>query len=154
MSEVWFYHLERSSLDTVLPDLVEKTLERGWRALIICDTAERASAIDSLLWTHDDQSFLPHAQAGEGDPARQPVLIGVEQDNRNDANVMFLVGGAVPHAWDSEAISRLSRVILIFDGRDSEALAQARDAWKQAGAAGHAVTYWRQSAGGKWEKQA
>ena len=32
--EIWFYHLERSTLDQVLPTLLEKTLERGWRALI------------------------------------------------------------------------------------------------------------------------
>ena len=32
--EIWFYHLERSTLDQVLPGLLEKTRERGWRALV------------------------------------------------------------------------------------------------------------------------
>ncbi|MDB5454933.1 MAG: polymerase chi subunit HolC, partial [Caulobacter sp.] len=32
--DVWFYHLERSALEQVLPELLEKTLGRGWRALV------------------------------------------------------------------------------------------------------------------------
>jgi DNA polymerase-3 subunit chi len=64
MTEILFYHLERRGLDDVLPGLIEKTLERGWRALIRVESAERADAIDTLLWTYND-GFLPHAQAGD-----------------------------------------------------------------------------------------
>ena len=96
MTEALFYHLERRTLEDVLPGLVERTLERGWRAMIRTDSAERAEAIDNLLWTYDEASFLPHAQAGDGDSARQKVLITVEDANLNSANVLFLVGGATP----------------------------------------------------------
>lgn len=154
MSEVLFYHLERRTLDDVLPNLVEKTLERGWRALIRAESADRAAAIDTLLWTYNDQTFLPHAQAGDGDPARQPVLITAEDDNPNSANVMFIVGGATPPEWDSDFANMLARIVLMFDGRDGEALAAAREAWKHAKAANHDVTYWKEFASGKFEKQA
>ncbi len=96
MTETLFYHLERRSLDDVLPGILEKTLERGWRAVIRADSSERADAIDSLLWTYNDQTFLPHAQSGDGDPRRQPVLITVEDENPNNANVLFCIGGAMP----------------------------------------------------------
>ncbi len=33
-TEVLFYHLEQQALEKVLPSLVEKTLERGWRAVV------------------------------------------------------------------------------------------------------------------------
>jgi DNA polymerase-3 subunit chi len=150
MSEILFYHLERRSLDDVLPGLIERTLERGWRALIRVDSAERADAIDTRLWTFSD-GFLPHAQAGDGGPARQPVLITVEEGNPNAANVLFLVGGAAPPAWDSAAA--FTRIVLIFDGRDPAAVDTARAAWKDAKAAGHDVTYWKESPTGKWDKQ-
>ena len=153
MTETLFYHLERRSFDDVLPGLVEKTLERGWRALICTDSAERADAVDTRLWTYDDQSFLPHAQSGDGDPARQPVLVTVEEGNPNAANVLFLVGGAAPPAWDSVAANELIRIVLMFDGRDPAAVETARAAWKDAKAAGHEVTYWKESPTGKWEKQ-
>jgi DNA polymerase-3 subunit chi len=150
MTETLFYHLERRSLDDVLPGLLEKTLERGWRAVVRADSSERADAIDTLLWTYDDQTFLPHAQMGEGDAKRQPVLITVEDENPNGANVLFCVGGAAP---DWNAVAGLTRVVLMFDGRDGDALARARAAWKDAKAAGHDVTYWKESPGGKFEKQ-
>src|SRR5690349_11599483 len=34
MTDILFYHLERQPLDRVLPQLLERTLERGWRAVI------------------------------------------------------------------------------------------------------------------------
>ena len=153
MTEVLFYHLERRSLDDVLPGLIERTLERGWRALVRTESAERADTIDTRLWTYDDQSFLPHAQAGDGDPARQPVLITVEEGNPNGANVLFLVGGAAPPAWDGDAAKGFIRIVFLFDGRDPAALEKARAAWKDAKTAGHDVTYWKESSTGKWEKQ-
>ena len=151
MTETLFYHLERRALEDVLPGLVEKSLQRGWRAAIKTDSAERSDALDTLLWTYDDQSFLAHAQAGDGNAAAQPVLISVEEGNPNSAEIFFYVGGAMPGDWAT--LSALARVVLLFDGRDAEALAQARGAWKEAKAAGHDVTYWKETPGGKFEKQ-
>lgn len=152
MSEALFYHLERRRLEDVLPGLIEKTLERGWRALVRAESAERAASIDALLWTYSDASFLPHAIAGEGNPALQPVLITVEDDNPNRADVLFLVGGARVPTW-TEAGRSYTRIVLLFDGRDSEMQGAARQDWKEARSAGLDVTYWKESASGKWEKQ-
>lgn len=154
MSEVLFYHLERRTLDDVLPGLVEKTLERGWRALIRPDSADRAGAIDALLWTYDEQSFLPHAQAGDGDAARQPVLISLEEGNPNRAQLLFLVGSAAAPDWTGPEAQGFARIVLLFDGHDPAALDSARRAWKAAKDAGHTVTYWKETPAGKWEKQA
>jgi len=151
MTETLFYHLERRALEEILPGLVEKSLARGWRAAIRTDSSERSGALDTLLWTYDDQSFLPHAQLGDGDPAAQPVLITVEEGNPNSANIVFYVGGAVPGDW--AALNDLARVVLLFDGRDEGALAAARAAWKDAKAGGHDATYWKESPSGKFEKQ-
>jgi len=154
MTETLFYHLERRSLDDVLPTLVTRTLERGQRVLIKADSADRASALDNLLWTYDDQSFLPHAQVGDGDAKRQPVLITTEDENANSANVLFLVGGAEPPAWNGAEANALTRIVLMFDGRDADSLTRARAAWKEAKAAGHDATYWKEMPSGKFEKQA
>ena len=154
MTETLFYQLDRRALDDVLPGLIEKTLERGWKALIRVDSSERADAIDNLLWTYSEQTFLPHAQAGDGNPKRQPVLITVERDNPNDANVLFLIGSAEPPSWGAAETKSLTRIVLMFDGHDSDALGQARTAWQAAKSAGHDVTYWKESASGKFEKQA
>jgi DNA polymerase III subunit chi len=151
MTETLFYHLERRSLEDVLPGLVEKSLQRGWRAAIKTDSSERSDALDALLWTYDDQSFLPHAQQGDGEAAGQPVLITVEDGNPSAAQIFFYVGGALPSDWSG--LNELARVVLLFDGRDETALASARAAWKDAKAGGHDVTYWKETPSGKFEKQ-
>ncbi|MDQ2860403.1 MAG: DNA polymerase III subunit chi [Pseudomonadota bacterium] len=147
--EVWFYHLERATLDQVIPGLLEKTLARGWRALVRSSDPAHIEHLDSWLWAFRDQSFLPHGLAGEAGAPRQPILLTTTHDNANGANALFLVDGAEPGD-----LSPFERCILIFDGRDETALRTARARWPAFKAAGHPVTYWKQGESRGWEKQA
>jgi DNA polymerase-3 subunit chi len=147
--DVWFYHLERTALDQALPELLDKTLGRGWKALVRTGDAQRLDHLDGWLWSYREDSFLPHGLAGEPLAARQPVLLTTEQDNANHAQALFLIDGAEPGALDG-----YERCILLFDGRDPEATALARERWKVFKGAGHTVSYWRQGETRGWEKQA
>ncbi len=147
--EMLFYHLENQTLDRILPSLVERTVERGWRAVVQAGTPERLEAIDALLWTFKDESFIPHGTAKDGPPTEQPVFLTTGDENPNGAAVRFLVDGAT-----IESYAGYLRVVLIFDGHDSAALTSARAQWKAAKAQGLAVTYWQQTDGGRWEKKA
>ena len=147
--EFWFYHLERQPLQAVLPVLVEKTLARGWRALLRFSTPERLDTIDSALWTYRDESFLPHGTARDGHADRQPVFLTTEDANPNGAAVLFLLEAA-----EEREPERYVRVIRLFDDADQEAKALARTEWKRAKAAGSEVSYWRQDASGAWKKSA
>lgn len=146
--EVWFYHLERSGLDQVLPELLEKTLARGWKAVVRAREAERVEHLDGWLWSYRDESFLPHAPADEPGAARQPVLLTTAFDNQNAADALFLVDGADPGALED-----YERCIVLFDGRDETQLAVARSQWSALKAKGHPASYWKQQTRG-WEKQA
>jgi DNA polymerase III subunit chi len=149
MTEVLFYHLEHHPLERVLPSLVEKTLERGWRAVVQAGSEERVEALDTLLWTYRDDSFLPHGTRRDGSPASQPVFLTMGEENPNGSQVRFLVDGA--QAGD---LAGYVRVVYLFDGHDAAAVANAREQWKGARAAGAEVTYWQQSPQGRWEKKA
>ena len=154
MAEVFFYHLERAALETVLPGLLEKTLERGWKALVRAGSEDRVAALDSHLWTYREESFLAHGQAREPHAAEQPILLTTADTNPNNAEALFLVDGTEPANWSAPEMAKAARIVLIFDGRDPQALDAAREQWKQAKANGHEVTYWQQAASGKWEKRA
>jgi len=106
MTEVLFYHLQGQTLEGVLPNLLERSLERGWRVVVQAASEERVEALDAHLWTFRDDSFLPHGTAREADPAAQPVLLTVNADNPNAANVRFLVEGAEMPA-DAASYQRL-----------------------------------------------
>jgi DNA polymerase III subunit chi len=149
MTEFLFYHLEHQPLERVLPSLVEKTLERGWRAVIQAGSEERLEALDALLWTYKDDSFLPHGTKKDGNAELQPVYLTTGGDNPNGATVRFLVDGAV-----APDLAGYARLVTLFDGHDPTAVATARAEWKRAKAAGCAVTYWQQSESGRWEKKA
>ena len=148
MAEVLFYHLERAPLEAVLPALLEKSLARGWRAVVQVGTSERADALNAHLWTYRDDGFLPHGGVGDADAARQPVWITTEDDNPNGAQVRFLADG-VP----LPDVGAYERLVLLFDGTDQEAVAGARNVWTSLKDGGHEVTYWQQSPEGRWEKK-
>ena len=96
MTEVLFYHLQNAPLERVLPDLLERSLQRGWRAIVRAGGKERLDALNNTLWTYKDESFLPHGTAEDGPPELEPVFLTTEEDNPNGANVLFLVDGAEP----------------------------------------------------------
>lgn len=148
-TEVWFYHLERSSLDQVLPDLLDKTLKRGWRALVRAAAQDRVDHLDGWLWSYRDDSFLAHGTAEEPFPEHQPILLTTAQDNPNGAQALFLIDGAEPGD-----LTPHERCIVLFDGRDDEALAQARARWKTFKAQGLPISYWQQGEERGWEKKA
>jgi len=148
-TEVLFYHLEQQPLERVLPMLVEKTLARGWRAVVQAGSSERLQAIDLALWTYKDDSFLAHGSAKDGHAADQPVWLTTGSETPNGAGVRFLVDGA-----ETEDYAGFVRIVFMFDGNDADAVAHARTQWTAAKKAGCPVTYWQQSAAGKWEKKA
>lgn len=149
MTDVLFYHLERQPLEKVLPRLVERTLQRGWRAVIQAGSADRVEALSTLLWTYSDDSFLPHGSASDGSADRQPVWLTQGAENPNHATVRFFTDGA-----EAESLAGLERAVFIFDGNDAEAVEGARSQWKKAKAEGHAVSYWQQDDQGRWQNRA
>ena len=147
MTDVLFYHLETQPLERVLPVLLEKSLERGWKAVVETSSRARAEAIDAMLWTFRDDSFLPHGIAGEPSDPDQPVLIATDDGNPNAANVRFFVDRAVPQTAEG-----YERVVYMFSGHDPDAVTEARTAWKALGA-GNTLTYWQQDEAGRWVKR-
>ncbi len=149
MTEVLFYHLQAHPVERVLPVLLEKSLERGWRVVVHSPLEERIDALDAHLWTFRDDSFLPHGTFREATAADQPVLLTVRDDNPNGATVRFLLDRA-PMPEDGP----YERLVLMFDGSDADAVAEARQRWQAAKARGFAVTYWQADDKGRWQRRA
>jgi len=148
VTEVSFYHLLHTPLDRALPKLIQKVLESGARAVIRTGSAERAEALSSVLWTFDQNSFLPHGTARDGNADRQPVWITPDDENPNGADILVLTDGAT-----AGEITAWRRCLEMFDGRDDAAVAEARRRWSDYQAADHVLTYWQQTERGGWEKQ-
>jgi len=150
MTEVLFYHLQRQPIEKVLPQLLERSLERGWRVVVQAASDERVEALDAHLWTYRDDAFLAHGTYRESEAAQQPVLLTVQDDNPNGATVRFLIDGA-PLPQDA---AKYQRIVLLFDGEDDDAVAAARARWTDVKAQGFDATYWQADEQGRWQKKA
>jgi DNA polymerase-3 subunit chi len=147
MSEFGFYHLKTWPLERALPLLLERALAEGHRIVVMAGSDERAAALDGLLWTYSEASFLPHGLTRDGNAARQPVLLTAADENPNQATMVVLVDGVrTARAGD------FRRVCDLFDGNDESAVAAARERWRAAKEAGHTLVYWQQSETG-WTKR-
>ncbi len=149
MTEVLFYHLTESTLEEALPGLLERSLARGWRAVVQTSGPERRDALDSHLWTWRDDSFLAHGTDHDEFAADQPVLLTDGASNTNGAAVRFLVDGAEPPPLEG-----YERVVFLFDGHDEEQIARARGHWRDVKASGLSATYWQQGPDRRWERKA
>lgn len=150
MTEILFYHLQGQKLEGVLPPLLEKSLERGWKVVVQGSSEERIEALDAHLWTYRDDGFLPHGTWREPEAAQQPVLFTLTESNPNGATVRFLIDGA-PMPADSLSYQR---IVLLFDGEDEEAVATARTHWSAVKEKGLEATYWQADEHGRWTKKA
>ena len=150
MTEILFYHLQNQPLERTLPALLEKSLDRGWRVVVQAASEERVEALDAHLWTFRDDSFLPHSTWRDTDAREQPILITINDDNPNGAAVRFLLdGAAVP--IDANTYERM---VLLFDGEDTDAVEAARARWSEAKANGFDITYWQPDERGRWQRKA
>src|SRR3954452_6491125 len=150
MTEILFYHLQRQPIERVLPAMLEKSLERGWRVIVQSSSDERVDALDAHLWTYRDDSFLAHGTYRDSEAAAQPVLLTVHDHNPNGASVRFLIDGT-PVPADA---ARYQRIVLLFDGEDDTAVAAARTHWADAKTRGFETTYWQCDENGRWQRRA
>lgn len=150
MTEILFYHLQGQKLENVLPSLLEKSLDRGWKVAVQATSEERIDALDAYLWTYRDDGFLPHGTWRESEASEQPVLLTPNEGNPNGATVRFLIDRA-PMPADTQ---NYQRVVMVFDGEDEEAVAAARAQWSEAKSRGFEATYWQTDEQGRWAKKA
>ncbi len=146
--DIRFYHMTSTALEAALPQMLEKTLERGQRAVVRAGSPERVEALTSWLWTYRDRSFLPHGSAKDGHAEHQPVWLTDRDERPNGAQVLFLTDGAA-----SERLDDYELCAVLFDGNDAAALTAAREQWRDLKDSDHDLTYWQQDEGGRWQKK-
>ena len=147
MTDWGFYHCTRTRPQAALPRLLSRTLQAGERAVVLCGDQRSVAETGAALWQCSDPDWLPHGTEADGDADLQPIWITAKPEAPNGARFLFLLDNtnvADAGAW--------SRIFDLFDGNDEAAVAAARSRWREAKAAGHALTYWQQDARG-WHKK-
>ena len=149
MPRVDFYHLQKWPLERALPELLERALAKGMKAVVVAASEERVRALDALLWCYREDSWLPHGSAGCGEAAAQPVWITDKDENPNTADLLVITDGA-----DIQDLGGYARCLDLFDGGVEADVAAARTRWTRSRNAGHDLAYWQQDADGRWTEKA
>jgi len=146
--DYWFYHLESSTVEGVLPGLLEKTRQKGWRALVKLPQ-EKLKEMDDYLWTYKDDSFLPHGRDDEPLSDRQPICLTSSAEQSGGAACVILLDQS-----DIAMEDAVVRCIILIDGQKSENVSHERLRWKRLKGEGAKMSYWQQNDRGEWTKMA
>ena len=146
--EYWFYHLEASTIEGVLPGLLEKTRQKGWRALVKLPEAQ-LKEMDDYLWTYKDDSFLPHGRDDEPMADQQPITLSSTAQIAAGHDAVFLLGGT-----EISDMTGVERAMVMINGRSQEDVQRERARWKALKNTGATLSYYQQNERGGWEKKA
>jgi len=146
--EYWFYHLEASTIEGVLPGLLEKTRQKGWRALVKLPEAQ-LKEMDDYLWTYKDDSFLPHGRDDEPMADQQPITLSSNAATAAGHDAVFLLGGA-----EISDMTGVERAMVMINGRSQEDVQRERARWKALKNTGATLSYYQQNERGGWKKKA
>jgi DNA polymerase III subunit chi len=106
--------------------LTEKAYLRDLRIVIVNDTLADAQALDDLLWTFNERSFVPHKvclDEHSADPAAK-VHITLEPTNAPVADLLVNLTARLPAHWE-----RYPRIAEIIDA-DEERRRLGRERFK------------------------
>jgi DNA polymerase III subunit chi len=149
MSEVWFYHLERSTVEQELPRLLLRGLERGLRMAVVTSSLDRVKDFSQKLWGIEETAFIPHGFDGEPNPEGQNIYLCTDDNAPNASRYFFYVDGATP-----KHNAERDRSSIIFDGNDEAAKGTARKLWRRFKSENAVIRYWKQDEDGRWKDQA
>ncbi len=102
--------------------LTEKAWNLGHRVLLYADSEAQANALDQLLWQTRPESFLPHNNAADKQPA--PIEISCEDDPGDHHDVLINLALEIPGFF-----SRFERVSEIVC-QEPQQLTASRERWK------------------------
>lgn len=98
-----FYLLNRLIADGRLRGacrLSQKIYTLGHTALIQTTDLEQAKALDDMMWTFDQSSFVPHSIDDPETHDDVPILIGYQTPENNNRNVLISLLGEIPVYYD------------------------------------------------------
>ena len=145
MTEISFYHLQKSQLEKVLQLVLEKTMKLEKRAIVMVGSSTYAEQLNTLLWNYQKGAWLPHGTKEDGHAEHQPIWLTSVDENPNEATYLFLSDGAY-----TSNIGDFERCFELFDGNNSAQLNRARRLWQTYKNSGHDLKYLKQNEHGEW----
>ena len=149
LQSIDFYQLLGGQLDELASQLVEKCRAAGKR-VVIYNAPSSSQSQSEQLWTIRDLSFLAHGIDTDEGQEFAPIWISSDvSQNQIKAEFAILKDGMVP-----SDLEQFERILVIFDGRDEQALLVARAQWKDFSSSYQdKCRYFAKTEEGRWQQK-
>ena len=126
MARVDFYILQdQSPPERFACAISGKVFRQGLKIHIHTGSRESAAALDDLMWTYRDISFIPHQLADSGTDGDTPITIGWPGTAVNHASVLINLDEKIPDfAGD---FARIIEIVAAYDPLRGQAREQYAD---------------------------
>lgn len=97
MTRIDFYQITQSqhSAEGVVCKLCQKAYQSKNKVLLLTGSPQQTNRYDQLLWTHSEESFLPHDQQ-EQPGFITPILVNHDADPRGERNLLINLTDEIP----------------------------------------------------------
>ena len=148
MSEVFFYHLTKTTLEIALPKILERALSEKWSIEIRTSANTNLDEISNAIWRGPEESFLPHCLEDHEDLQDYPIVL-CKSPLKDWRDCLIVVGQA---DLKENEVKNYKRICLIFDSKIEVELSKARKSWKKLSEEGINTNYWAEDKG-RWVKK-
>lgn len=148
MSEVFFYHLTKTTLEIALPKILERALSEKWSIEIRTSANTNLDEISNAIWRGPEESFLPHCLEDHEDLQDYPIVL-CKSPLKDWRDCLIVVGQA---DLKENEVKNYKRICLIFDAKIEVELSKARKSWKKLSEEGINTNYWTEDKG-RWVKK-
>ena len=117
LQQIDFYILESQDYLSFACRLLEKAYLEKQHVSVLTKDASRAQALDQLLWTFRDTSFIPHHLNDDPHASSAPISIGHElhtQSVKHHFDILILLSPTLPFHYD-----HFPRLIVVVPQEDN-----------------------------------
>ena len=147
MTQIIFYSTAPFQVEKTLFTLLEKSLEKGNKSLLLFKDKEKCLSINEQLWTYKQNSFLPHISEDDQiyDNIDVPVYLSTKNENPFKAELLFSIDGFLP-----DNIDHFERVIIIIDVNDELLNEKYKNYYLDINKNFEDIVFYKSDDNGKW----
>ena len=147
MTQIIFYSTAPLQVEKTLFALLEKSIEKGNKSLLLFKDKEKCSLINEQLWTYKQNSFLPHISEDDEiyDDIDVPVYLSTKNENPFKAELLFSIDGFLP-----DNIDHFERVIIIIDINDELLNEKYKNYYLDINKNFEDIVFYKSDDNGKW----
>ncbi|MEC9074731.1 MAG: DNA polymerase III subunit chi [Pseudomonadota bacterium] len=147
MTQIIFYSTAPLQVEKTLFTLLEKSLEKRNKSLLLFKDKEKCLSINEQLWTYKQNSFLPHISEDDQiyDNIDVPVYLSTKNENPFKAELLFSIDGFLP-----DNIDHFERVIIIIDVNDEILNEKYKNYYLDINKNFEDIVFYKSDDNGKW----